>query len=429
MGDSSKLHIKDRAAPWYSPTSAISLNSGRSGSAHGRLGVIFLVLIFGLLGVLGSTILVRKLVALDQAREAEDHEKIPPFLSRIDALVRQVRADSSDESTTAGEVHEPHIFWEEGLTGTSPAGETGAVQDIFGAIDSEYQNANPLWTAQSVVIYTDHREEGMEDSGDGTRWVKRRISASIVDISTGKVTAKYSGSTEVVDVTPSQQIQVRQGSDVDAEFRDWFRGLRHMHLAEPAMPSTKPANLTTPAPLSSGSAADTKSINVGRFILNVPAAWDEFTPEEQNALNTQYQEQQREIYRQYSGHADTAEPVNIVAFHAGRSATFVAAVLHVPVTANLIADLEKQAPDKVKFGIQQGFIRSASAVKPVNRAGFDGFYFDSESTDGTHDFSGGLASLDHKTEIVQLTMLRAGNYADTTRLFESIINSVTTSEP
>jgi hypothetical protein len=99
-------------------------------------------------------------------------------------------------------------------------------------------------------------------------------------------------------------------------------------------------------------------------------------------------------------------------------------VLVIPPQVDLISDLKKEAAQKAKWGIEQGFIKRASEVKPVARDGFDGFFIEMDNTKGTHDFTGGLVHSSRKTEVASIMLLGVQGDEASLQLFEKVLASV-----
>lgn len=71
----------------------------------------------------------------------------------------------------------------------------------------------------------------------------------------------------------------------------------------------------------------------------------------------------------------------------------------------LMGELRKEAPEKAKWGIERGLLRSASLITPV---AWDGG-LETESSSGSHNFSGGLVEPSHKTDLTQVSFVGSGS--------------------
>jgi hypothetical protein len=178
-----------------------------------------------------------------------------------------------------------------------------------------------------------------------------------------------------------------------------------------------------PAPSSSEKA--TQKVAFGAFTVDLPSTWKPFPPDEMTALREQFQAQSKEIYQRYNrGAEDPARDVDFVAYRSPDGTSFIGLILVIPPQADLMGDLKREAGEKAKWGIEQGFIKRASEVKPVARDGFDGFYIAMDNAKGTHDFTGGLVHSSRKTEVVSIMLLGVQGDEASPQAFEKLLGSV-----
>ena len=168
---------------------------------------------------------------------------------------------------------------------------------------------------------------------------------------------------------------------------------------------------------------EVQKIPLGAFTISIPSEWTPYIGDEKEAFVRTFQAQSKEIYQRYSGVAEPGNTSDLIVFHTQDGGTFSACIYKLPAQADLMGDLIKEAPEKAKWGIEHGFIKSASPVTPLARDGFDGFYLETEENDGSHSFVGGLELSSRKTEVIQLTFTAVkGETAPAT--FQKVLASV-----
>jgi hypothetical protein len=151
---------------------------------------------------------------------------------------------------------------------------------------------------------------------------------------------------------------------------------------------------------------DSIKITLGAFILQVPLAWTRFSQSEISTLKSQYQEQSKQIYLQYSGSDDNTKTVDIVAFHIFNNVgTFAIVSFSIPPQSDLIALLKSQIADKMEWGVREGYIRKYLGLVEIDNEHFSGFYTKAIGKTGEIEISGGLEHKKLKNTIIQLTLL------------------------
>jgi hypothetical protein len=149
-----------------------------------------------------------------------------------------------------------------------------------------------------------------------------------------------------------------------------------------------------------------ESVAVGDFSISVPTEWRKFTAQEAAIFERQYQQQSREIYRNFAGSDDPTKSVRVAAYHtSGKNGSFVIVVMSLPPQANLMPMLQKQIEPKMQYGIQQGFIKKYLGMVSVDSAPITGFYTKAVGRSGNVQVSGGVEHSRKKHTIVQLTLL------------------------
>ena len=166
---------------------------------------------------------------------------------------------------------------------------------------------------------------------------------------------------------------------------------------------------------SAQSVTDTKIVTVGAFSVKVPNEWTSFATSEAAALRSQYLEQSKQIYQQFSGGAvDPSKSVSISAFHIANDAgSFVIVSFTVPPQSDLIKLLKTQTPEKMDFGVSQGFIRKYLGMVAVDEGQLSGFYTKAIGTGGGIEVSGGLEHKKLKNTVIQLTLLSPKSWDET----------------
>ncbi len=109
---------------------------------------------------------------------------------------------------------------------------------------------------------------------------------------------------------------------------------------------------------STDSVKTTESVNVGSFSVDVPTDWKKFTAQESAIFERQYRQQSRDIYEHFAGGDDPSKSVHVAAYHTpGNNGSFVIVSMSLPAQADLMPMLKEQIEPKMKYGIQQGFIK------------------------------------------------------------------------
>lgn len=173
---------------------------------------------------------------------------------------------------------------------------------------------------------------------------------------------------------------------------------------------------------------DAINVTVGSFNVVVPTAWTAFASGEAASLRSQYLEQSKQIYQQFSGGGkDPAGDVNVAAYHIeGDDGAFIVVTFTIPPQSDLITLLKSQAREKADWGIQNGYIRKYLGLVSVDSENLSGFYTKMIGKNGNVEVSGGLEHKRLKNTIIQLTLLspKAWDEAKATRTLESILKSV-----
>jgi len=151
---------------------------------------------------------------------------------------------------------------------------------------------------------------------------------------------------------------------------------------------------------------DSIDVTLGAFTLKVPSAWQSFDQSEISNLNSQYQEQSKQIYQQYAATEDGSQSVDLAAYHISKDAgTFVLVSLTVPPQSDLIKLLKSQIGDKMEWGIREGYIKKYLGIVEIENEQFSGFYTKAIGKTGKIEISGGLNHKKLKNTIIQLTLL------------------------
>jgi hypothetical protein len=163
----------------------------------------------------------------------------------------------------------------------------------------------------------------------------------------------------------------------------------------------------------SDSVKTTKTVNVGSFSVNVPTDWKKFTAQESIIFERQYRQQSREIYKHFSGGDDPSSSVHVKAYHTpGNNGSFVIVSMSLPAQAELMPMLKKQIEPKMKYGIQQGFIKKYLGMVSIDRAPLTGFYTMVIGKSGNVEVLGGIEHSSKKNTIVQLTLLAPNEWKE-----------------
>lgn len=163
----------------------------------------------------------------------------------------------------------------------------------------------------------------------------------------------------------------------------------------------------------SASATGSASVTVGDFSITIPAEWKKFTTREAAIFARQYQQQSREIYKNFAGTDDPTKLVRVAAYHTpGKNGSFVIVVMSLPPQANLMPTLREQIEPKMRYGIQQGFIKKYIGMVAVDRAPLSGFYTKAIGRSGNIQVAGGVEHSMKKHTIVQLTLLAPVEWAE-----------------
>ena len=227
------------------------------------------------------------------------------------------------------------------------------------------------------------------------------VNAKTIGGGTALIAASYHGHVDVV------RALLAANADVNAKMANGLTA--EAIAAQNGHPEVMRALKAPPLPPPDGTLKEEESgarkIMLGAFTLKIPSEWTPYQGAEKAALTQSVQAQSKEMYLHYSGVADPTSTLELAAYHTLDGGTFVAIVYRIPPQVDLMGDLRKEAPEKAKWGIERGFIRSASPITPVARDGFEGFYLETESSSGSHDFSGGLVESSHKTDLIQVSFV------------------------
>jgi hypothetical protein len=171
----------------------------------------------------------------------------------------------------------------------------------------------------------------------------------------------------------------------------------------------------------------TESVNVGSFSVDVPTDWKKFTAQESAVFEREYRQQSREIYQHYAGGDDPSKSVHVAAYHTpGNNGSFVIVSMSLPAQADLMPMLKEQIEPKMKYGIQQGFIKKYLGMVSVDRAPLTGFYTKAIGSSGDIQVSGGLEHSKKKNTILQLTLLAPDEWKEeaAVAVLEKVLASV-----
>ncbi len=171
----------------------------------------------------------------------------------------------------------------------------------------------------------------------------------------------------------------------------------------------------------------TKTISIGGFSLQVPHEWKSFSSDEAASLRRQFMDQQKEIYKQFSGSDDTSKTIDVAAFHlSGTTGSFVIVILSIPPQADLIKTLKNEVDEKMEWGIREGYIRKYLGLVSVDNDKLSGFYTKAIGKDGNVQVSGGIEHKDKKNALLQLTLLclKTWDEGKATKTLSSILESV-----
>ena len=172
---------------------------------------------------------------------------------------------------------------------------------------------------------------------------------------------------------------------------------------------------------------DAKDITVGAFTVKIPSDWKSFSAKNSDQLRRQYMAQSEEIYRQYSGAPDPAKSVDIAAVHVGGGAgAFAIVSFTIPPQSDLVNLLKSQVEDKMKWGIQQGYIQKYLGLVPLDNNQFSGFYIKAIGTGGKVQITGVLEHKKLKNTLIQLTLLcpKVWDELKATSTLTSVLKSV-----
>jgi hypothetical protein len=160
----------------------------------------------------------------------------------------------------------------------------------------------------------------------------------------------------------------------------------------------------------------------------VPTEWSSFAPSEAEALHSQYVEQSKQIYQQYSGASENPYgSVGVAGFHILNDAgAFLIITFTVPPQSDLINLLKNQIGEKMDFGVRQGYIRRYLGLTSVDDAELSGFYTKAIGSTGDIEVSGGLEDKKLKNTVIQLTLLAPNGWDDAkaTKCLSAILKSV-----
>jgi hypothetical protein len=179
------------------------------------------------------------------------------------------------------------------------------------------------------------------------------------------------------------------------------------------------------APMAPGMAtpAGRHPISVGAYSVSIPTSWTPYSAAEKEQLSKMYRQQAKSIYEHYAGSPDRTHISDVVAYHLPGGGDFISVFMSVPPQADLMGQLQREAPAKAQWGIEQGHIKSASPVTPVTRDGFSGFYLTTTGASGAKDFVGGLTHSSRKADVIQL-LLNDCRAPDAAGLFQGLLDSV-----
>jgi len=164
-------------------------------------------------------------------------------------------------------------------------------------------------------------------------------------------------------------------------------------------------NAAVESSTSVGIAVDIKNVKVGPFRVNVPTEWTSFSSGELTTLHSNYMEQSKRLYQQYSASPDPTKAVDIAAFHIlNGDGVFFMVSLTVPPQSDLISLLKSQVGEKMDWDIREGHIRKYLGVVSVDDELFSGFYTKAIGKNGEIQVSGGLEHKKLKNTVLQLSV-------------------------
>jgi hypothetical protein len=148
-------------------------------------------------------------------------------------------------------------------------------------------------------------------------------------------------------------------------------------------------------------------VALGGLVFDIPAEWRLLPAEESRALAAMFGEQLQKLDRDYDGELAEPAQMEMIVFQTSSGGRFEAVRMQLAVTANLMATLRAEVPEKVRWGIDQGLIKRASAMTSVARDGFEGFQMEMESPSGEQRWIGGLTHSRLGGEVIQFQITAA----------------------
>lgn len=228
------------------------------------------------------------------------------------------------------------------------------------------KGTNPEREAKSLVIYDQGDRFDSYDQHAPLPWHGTRTPrAWVVDISTKTVTGYYQGELQHITLRKDGRKYADNGRQTlgDDGVRQWIASLTKSPDAAP--PPTASAGIapkdggTSNRPM--GASTENTTLTVGSFNVDVPSAWKPWGPDESRQFNKQFQEQQEEIYRQYTGgRVDPTRTLSARLYRTPTGGNFICTVISIPPQADLMGNLKKQLPEKARWGIQKGLIKRVS---------------------------------------------------------------------
>jgi len=165
------------------------------------------------------------------------------------------------------------------------------------------------------------------------------------------------------------------------------------------------------------------SLTIGALTFVLPPTWRPVTHDRLAALSQEFEQGSKNLYERYNrGVPNPSRKLDLAAYSGADGATFTVFILDVPPQADLIGDLKRELPQKAKWAVEQGIIKSQSEVHTVTHDGVDGFFTDSVDGRGTHMFSGALAQPTRSNEVYLVTLSNATG--DDAAVFQGLMDSV-----
>jgi hypothetical protein len=158
--------------------------------------------------------------------DAEQAQHLPPFLVRIDSLAKELQSGAAgghqEPRIRQSRILAPYVMWELGAyVNDAISRSSGSVAYYAG-----FDNAEPLWTAKSVIFFkviTDDPDAESSHNAPGRPGTMQAM-GWVVNIQTGKSTGFYLGQPATVIFTPDAPRGLPDSDrDPIKEFSDWVK--------------------------------------------------------------------------------------------------------------------------------------------------------------------------------------------------------------